>query len=314
MKAKAGPLTYLTVALLAVFGAADLTAHLTGYEYGETFSRLVQNAEAGRPWLRPVVALLCLILAVHLAGMTVVRKLIGLAQRKGLLLTLVLVALLLPNVARAAVQDVYLRNTSTVMTDAQLRNALPALQAQVSLDFAPVWNIDAHLVFIGKQDEPADAPVITVSDDATMAGALGYHDVCHQDGHGAPCGFVFAKTTIDDGEDPMVTLDHELLEMLADPYTTTMVKVGRRFYIQEVCDAPESGAYAYTRPGADGTAIALSDFVTPVWFRPGHVGPYDFRGFITRPLQLLPGGYISWVGADGQWHQAFKRHAGFNVL
>jgi hypothetical protein len=46
--------------------------------------------------------------------------------------------------------------------------------------------------------------------------------------------------------------------------------------------------------------------VTPLWFRPRHVGPYDFRGYIKRPLQLLPGGYISFW-ENGVWHQDFKR-------
>jgi hypothetical protein len=153
----------------------------------------------------------------------------------------------------AAAQTIYLRNTSTAITDTQLRNALPAFQAQVSLDFAPAWNIDARLVLATDQTAvPADGWTIEISDYATVYGALGYHDVCQQDGHGHPCGFVFAQTTLDYGEDPNITLSHELLEMLADPYTTTMAKVGRRFYIQEVCDAPEASAYAYTRPGSTG--------------------------------------------------------------
>lgn len=226
---------------------------------------------------------------------------------KRALLTVVLLALLVPTGARAAGQTIFIRNTSTVMSDQQIENALPALQAQVDLDFAPVWSMDATLRFIGSAEAPADAWTLTVNDVSDVMMALGYHTVCNQNGHGAPCAYVSAQSTLDAGEQPTVTLDHELLEMLADPFTTTMQKVGRRYYIQEVCDAPEEDAY--TRPGADGSPVMLSDFVTPAWFRPGHVGPYDHLGRITQPLQLLPGGYISWIGPDGKWHQKFARGA-----
>lgn len=202
-------------------------------------------------------------------------------------------------VGAASAQNVYLLNTSTVVSPGELNRMLPALQAQVSQDFAPVWDIDAHLAVT--DTPPAGAWVIEISDDATINGALGYHDVCHTDGHGTPCGYVFAKTAEDAGYSASVTLSHELLEMLADPFTTTTVKVGSRFYLQEVCDAPESEAYAYTRGG-----VLLSDFVTPFFYRPGHVGPYDFRGVIPGPLQLMSGGYISFW-QNGSWHQNFKR-------
>jgi hypothetical protein len=198
---------------------------------------------------------------------------------------------------------IYLVNESTALPNPQLQNALPALQGQISQDFEPVWNLDAKLV-IGPA--PDRGWRVFIQDSSDVPGALGYHDVCEQDGLGYPCAFVGVQTTLDAGLDPMGTLSHELLEMIADPYTETFRKVGRRFYVQEVCDPPESEVFGYTRPGLDGSPVTLSDFVTPVFFRPGHAGPYDFTRHISRPLQVLAGGYISWW-QDGFWHQVFKR-------
>lgn len=234
-------------------------------------------------------------------------------MRKLAVVLALVVAAVLAGPATASALTVYVRNTSTAMSDAQIRNALPALQAQVSVDFAPVWNTDATLDFIGSAPAPAGGWLMTVNDYSDVQGALGYHQVCTHGHDGTPCGYVSAQTTLTDGLSPTVTLSHELLEMLADPFTTTMQKVGTRFFIQEVCDAPEADGDGYTRPGADGSPIMLSDFVTPAWFRPGHVGPYDFRGLVKKPLQLLAGGYISYW-QNGSWHQNFKRHAGRNIL
>lgn len=215
-------------------------------------------------------------------------------RRAGIILTFLFAALLLTSPAGA--QTVYLLNQSTVVTDQQLAQILPALQAQVTEDFAPVWNLNADLSL---GSPPPGAWTLTVNDESDTPGAIGYHDVCDRDGHGRPCGYASAVTAADSDLPLSQVISHELLEMLADPMTSTFVKVGTRFYIQEVCDSPESLDYAYQRDG-----VVLSDFVTPAFFRPGHVGPYDFTGHIEKPLQVLPGGYISWW--QNGWHQDFQ--------
>lgn len=205
----------------------------------------------------------------------------------------------LAGTAQAQPRTLYLVNHSTVISDVELNRDAAAIQQQVTLDFAPAWNIDAQIVV--SPTPPDGAWTLEIMDQATIQGALGYHDVCHTDGHGVPCGFVFAQTALDAGDSVSVTISHELLEILADPFTTSMAKVGSRFYILEDCDAVESETYAYERQG-----VLLSDFVFPAWFRPGHVGPYDYAGVVDRPLQLMPGGYISFW-QNGSWHQDFKR-------
>jgi hypothetical protein len=218
---------------------------------------------------------------------------------KRTLLVALLLALCFVASATAAPTSVYLTNHSTAVTDSELAAMLPALQAQVSGEFYDAWGIDAKLV-VG--EAPAGAADLEITDEATIAGALGYHDVCRQDGNGYPCGYVFAKTTLDAGLSVSVTLDHELLELLADPLTSTFEKVGRRFYLREVGDPVEGDQFGYERDG-----ILLSDFVTPFYYRAGHVGPYDFQDVVSRPLQVMPDGYLSWIGADGLWHQKFAR-------
>ena len=52
LKSRFGPLTALTIVLLAVFGVVDAGAHFTKYKYGETFSAfcwwLIQKIPAMR--------------------------------------------------------------------------------------------------------------------------------------------------------------------------------------------------------------------------------------------------------------------------
>lgn len=57
-----GPLTWATLALLAVFGAVDAAAHATRYRYGETFSALVRS----RRWTRAAAAAALVVLFLHL--------------------------------------------------------------------------------------------------------------------------------------------------------------------------------------------------------------------------------------------------------
>lgn len=45
-------------------------------------------------------------------------------------------------------------NLSIVLTDDQVKAAIPALQTQISRDFAPVWGIDGELVFVPHGTRP----------------------------------------------------------------------------------------------------------------------------------------------------------------
>src|SRR5438552_2174232 len=103
-------------------------------------------------------------------------------------------------------------NASTALKDAEVLQALPALQTQVHRDFAPAWGKDADLQFVpsGKRPPPG-AWWLSVLDDSDQADALGYHDLTKD---GQPLSKVFAGSDMKFGYQWTVTASHELVEML----------------------------------------------------------------------------------------------------
>lgn len=198
-------------------------------------------------------------------------------------------------------------NASKILSDAQVEAVVPALQKQVSLDFAPVWGIDATLMFVPRGASPgANTWWLAILDDSDQANALGYHETTDT---GLPLAKVFAKTARQDGVQWTVTASHELLEMLADPEINLTVFVqptatAGTLYAYEVCDACEADEFGYK---IDGTLV--SDFVYPTWFesfQPRGATQFCHSGKLTAPLpELLPGGYIGAfdVGSGTGWHQ-----------
>jgi hypothetical protein len=133
----------------------------------------------------------------------------------------------------------------------------------------------------------------------------------HMDKHNQP----YAKVIAAPG-DPSWTIDasHEIIEMLVDPYgnrmqTSQAIAIqgdgvidasGTFDYLVEACDPCEANNFAY-----DIAGIEVSDFITPDFYdAAARAGTqYSYMGNITRPRQLLKGGYISYIGSDGQWRQ-----------
>lgn len=184
-------------------------------------------------------------------------------------------------------------NHSSVVADADVAKAVKALQKQVTHDFAPAWGIAAHLRFAENKKEESQEWLLTILDNSDQAGALGYHDMTQT---GMPLGKVFAKTDLQFGENWTVTTSHELLEMLADPMINLTVfdengnGTSGRLYAYEVCDACEADQFGYAIDG-----VQVSDFVYPAWFesfRGQGSAQFDKREQITKPFQLLAGGYI----------------------
>lgn len=191
-------------------------------------------------------------------------------------------------------------NRSTVMQDAEVKQITAALQIQVDRDFVPIWGSPAELQFVGSHEAaPTTSWWLTVLDTSDQADALGYHDVTSA---GLPLGKAFAKSDIDNGHAPSVTIGHELLEMLVDPEINLCAQVGERIYAYEVCDPCEADANGYPIDG-----VLVSDFVTPTWFQPTPQpgGPFDFGEKISKPLGLLPGGYLQYLDltSTAGWQQ-----------
>lgn len=198
-------------------------------------------------------------------------------------------------------------NESTVLTDAQVQAALPALQRQITYHFAPSWNQYGNLHFYSKGAAvPSKYAQMVILDNSDQAGALGYHD---KTAAGKPVGKVFAKTDQQYGLSWTVTLSHELLEMLADPKIQRGEQVGSGdFYALEVGDPVEADSDGYSITVAGYAPVLVSNFVTENWFDDSgtNAGPYDYRRLLTAPLQVRSGGYVSiWNGTS--WTQKQMR-------
>jgi hypothetical protein len=199
-------------------------------------------------------------------------------------------------------------NASTVLRDDQVQAVVPALQTQVHRDFAPVWGIDADLEFVpaGRNPDPG-AWWLTVLDNSTQAGVLGFHDITNE---GLPIGKVFAGTDIALGLEWTATASHELLEMLGDPDVNLVVFLQRdettgTLLAYETCDACEADQFGYQINGS-----LMSDFLFPAWFesfrQPGST-QFDHGQHIREPFALLPGGYTLAfdVRSGSGWQQIF---------
>lgn len=177
-------------------------------------------------------------------------------------------------------------NATTVLSDAQVKPVVDAMQIALNRDFAPIWGTPATLKQIVRgQNPPAGAWWMVLLDTSDVAGALGYHDLTSED---LPLGKIFVKTCMDNGDPWSTCFGHELYEALIDPYIDLAAQADDgRFFGYEVADAVE--AYSY-----DVNGIAMTDFVTPAWFQSNVQGAkYDFMGKVSSPYELAPGGYIS---------------------
>jgi len=195
-------------------------------------------------------------------------------------------------------------NASTCLTDAQVEAVLPALQKQVSDDFKAYWEQDCTLAFL-----PKDQPLtrgwwqIAIADNPDQAGALGYHEMTST---GTPLGKVFAKLDLAIGSSWTVTLSHELLETLADPWINWCAMGNdSKIYALEVCDAVESDDLGYKIDD-----VLVSDFVTPAWFEPTEADRLDFKQHVTKELELARGGYISIYDPSSGWTQVNAKGEG----
>lgn len=206
-------------------------------------------------------------------------------------------------------RTVLLVNKSTLVTPKQFAATAKALQTQVTRDFAPVWNLDCTVV-TEAPPAPASYMQLFLMDDATVANALGYHDLPDSPGVNGetPIGFVFVRTCQKYGDSWTATASHELLEMLADERISTCVEglfKGRPcVYALEVADPCEADEYSI-----DG--VVVSNFVFPGYFAPGRDGRedrYDFLGRLNSPAPAVtPGGYLSYSLKPGQWQQLYGR-------
>ena len=200
--------------------------------------------------------------------------------------------------------EIAIINRSTVVSDADVAKAVAACQAQISNDFAPVWNQTALLIQMTDADVKANRVPPgwwqqIIGDDADAAGVLGYHQT---DPANVPQGFVFAKTDATYGLSWTVTLSHELLEQIVDPWVAGVAlkqtsETEATAIALEVADPVEDDAMGYLIDG-----VRVSNFVFPRYFQGWQAGgQFDFRGLLSAPLSIGPGGYLPTFANGTGW-------------
>lgn len=188
-------------------------------------------------------------------------------------------------------------STARSISSEEIRKVAAALDLQVNRDLAPIWGTKASVVPLSAPDyiEPGIWPIFVVPELPPGMGGL------HKTDHHQPYALVEAGPTWS------LSASHECLEMLVDPNGNRLVaatalqiiddqardKVGEKFeYLLEICDPSEDPSSAYLI-----NDVLVADFYTPHFFDPiaAEGVRYSYTGKITRPRQVLPNGYVSWI-------------------
>jgi hypothetical protein len=200
--------------------------------------------------------------------------------------------------------NIHVINKSTTLKDAQIQRWLPAFDLYVD-HVRQWWPRAVSLVWCPRDKEPELAWKIVFADKCDEAGDLAYHDFTPD---GRPISYIFVVDTKAAGASLTVTATHEIAEMIADPWISENFQVSdNRFFAKEICDPCEADEFAYSIRVKPFPAVKVSDFVLPKWFVPGSTGQFDRHKKIDRPLQVLPGGYMSVFTPGRGWRQMGAR-------
>jgi hypothetical protein len=201
--------------------------------------------------------------------------------------------------------------TSEVSTR-NLLLAAAAIQKQITRDFTPHWGLHATVdAFEDLLSVPSDYhPVVVFGDPNELIGRLEfaispeYTALLVDDfERGRMSGLHLNAFTrqpfalVEASDAWSVTMSHEVLEMIADPFGNRLVAAShprdpdvRVKYLLEVCDPCQAMWYPVN-------GVPVADFYTPRYLDPVDVdvGRYSFTGALEHPLHILPGGYLSWI-------------------
>jgi hypothetical protein len=201
--------------------------------------------------------------------------------------------------------------TSNISPSAFLQVAA-ALQKQVTRDFMPAWGLPATVnPFADIASIPSDYHVVVVFDDSAelaerLESGIGPEaaarliDLFDRDQLAGVHLNEFTRqpfALVEAAGAWTVTLSHEVLEMIADPFGNKLIAAALRGdparrvnYLVEVCDPCLSTFYPVN-------GVPVSDFYTPQYFDPvcTEGTRYSFTGEIERPLQILEGGYVTFL-------------------
>ena len=193
--------------------------------------------------------------------------------------------------------------------------AAAAVQKQITRDFFPFWGLPATVdVFEDLESVPSDYhPVVLFGDSDELIGRLEFaigreytEELIDQFDRDRLSGLHLNAFTrqpfslVEASDTWSVTLSHEVLEMITDPYGNRLIAAAhpvhrrqRVKYLLEVCDPCQAVWYPVN-------GVPVSDFYTPRYFDPVGVEPgrYSFTGAIRAPQEILEGGYLSWIDPE----------------
>jgi hypothetical protein len=207
-------------------------------------------------------------------------------------------------------------NDSTLVTNAQVQTMCQAIQIQLDLHVLPAWNLKNYTIsfYADKTTVPGYAWVVSMLDNSTQAGALGYHSLDNDQVD----AFIFAEPVLSNGGTVLVfnpanpsqytvsaTLSHEVCEMVGDRYAGGFSQgpqiASGNLYCQELCDPVENDSYGVT---VGNTIVSVSNFVFPSFFNPDAVSPqnlpFDYLNKLTAPFTMDAGGYMIVATLDNE--------------
>lgn len=207
-----------------------------------------------------------------------------------------------------SIMQVGLVDTTGKIDPELMQSVAAALNIQVTRDLPQFWPMQASVRYLPSAKKiPAGVwPVKLVG--SLPPGEGGFH----LDKHNQPYAEVIATPNDDSWS---IDASHETIEMLVDPagnrmHSSIAIEIagktvkdatGQFNYLVEACDPCEANNYGYEIQG-----VLVSDFITPHFYDPMAVAGtrYSFTGALTRPREILPGGYISFVNQESdEWEQ-----------
>lgn len=209
-------------------------------------------------------------------------------------------------------------NQSTMVNDSDCEVMCKAIQIQLDLHFLPAWNMRGATIsfYSDKTKVPGYAWLLSILDNSTQAGALGYHSLDDD----KVDAFIFAQPILANGGTVMLydannpsqytvsaTVSHEVMEMCGDRYCNGF-SVGPQIaqgnlYCQEMADPVEADNYGIL---VGEQMIAVSNFIFPSWFNPSATlqtnAPFDYLNKLTAPYTMDAGGYmiVASISSEGQ--------------
>jgi hypothetical protein len=196
-------------------------------------------------------------------------------------------------------------NHSTTDSDDTIKKWVAAVQLQANNDISKYWSYTVQMNVLSKGATPTKGHwMCGFFDNSDQAGVLGWHSVGPNNEPLIKC---FTAESERFGESPSVTLSHEIAESIGDPDANTTIKGfdenGKPcLYFMENCDPVEAREY-------NVNGVPVSDFVTPAWWNASSTSAtkMDFLGAISKPYQILKGGYMEVSYDNGNsWSEVDK--------